>query len=233
MIRTALAAAVIVGALLGVVPVADAQLPPITPMRTFTASGVELPAGGAITIHLHPNEVPIQLVATSRAKLEVCPDGWPSFTGFVACLPIAAGAATLPSTVANTFHLGFTVRAVGGAPAKVRKLAVTYAPTDGFFLVDPPPVAPDRASPTFSFTPVTTPVVGVGAFTLESDLQTLAPDAKVQVTQRHTRVRPTDAQTPGGFSPGYGPVALDRPVVVRVRNRGEAPLSLALELSWD
>jgi hypothetical protein len=228
----ALAAAVVVGALAGTTPVADAQAP-TTPTRMFTARDVELLAGEAITIHLHPNEVPIQLHATSRAALEVCPEGWPSFTGFLTCLPIAAGAATLPSTVVNTFHLGFTVRAVGGAPARIRKLTVTYAPTDGYFLVDPAPVAPGRATPTFSFAPRTTRVVGVGAYTQESDLQTLAPDAKVHVTQQGTRVRTSSAPPPGGGAPAYGPVRLDQPVVVRVRNRGSTALALALEVAWD
>ena len=226
-----------VAAIVAIASPAGAQAPeppaPAPPdVRTFAARDVGLPAGAAITIHLHPNEVPIQLHATSPTALEVCPKGWPGFTGFLACLPIAAGAATLPSTIVNTFHLGFTVRAVGAVPASIKKLTVTYAPTDGYFLVDPPPVAPGRATPTFSFTPVTTRVVGVGAYG-QSDLRMLAPDAKVQVTQQGKHVRTSPAPPPGGGAPAYGPVRLDRRVVVRVRNRGSAPLSLALEVAWD
>jgi hypothetical protein len=231
-LRGALAAALIVGALVGTTAVAVAQAP-VTSTRTFTARDVDLRAGDAITIRLHPDEVPIQVHATSASPLEVCPDGWPAFTGFLTCLPLAAGAATLPSTIVDTFHLGFTVRSVDGLPARIRKLAVTYAPTDGYFLVDPPPVPAGRATPTFSFTPTSSRVVGVGAYTLESDVQTLAPRAKVRVTQRGRVVRTSSARPPGGSAPAYGPVTLDRAVVVRTRNQGSAPLSLSFEVSWD
>src|SRR5688572_5468209 len=108
--------------------------------RTFEVRDIRLKDGQSLGIQLHPTELPIE-IESSEPDLEVCPNGWPSFAGFLECLPLDDGRLVLPSTVVATFHLGIRVQGIDRASVRVKELRITYEPGDGYFILQPPALA--------------------------------------------------------------------------------------------
>ena len=211
--------------------------------QSFEARNVALKAGEWLAIALHPNEVPIE-VDSSERDLEVCPasfdgqrpeDGngssWPSFADFDGCIALDSdGHVNLPSTVVDTFHLAFLVRGADGGRARIGWLTVSYEPEDPYFVVFPPPISAKERSSAFAVTPDVSTTVHVGAASI--DYRPIR-GVGVRVTQAGRRVRTDGAGELTRSGPGYGPVTLDRRVVVRVRNVTAEAQRVSLSMDWD
>ena len=99
--------------------------------RSFEVRDLRLGAAQALGVGLHPTAEPIE-VSSSQPNLEVCPDGWPSFAGFIACTPLERdGKLTLPSTVVSTFHLGIRIQGIDGQRVRAKRVRINYQPGDG------------------------------------------------------------------------------------------------------
>src|SRR6185295_16561724 len=99
---------------------------------------VKLEDGESVLVELHPSDQPIE-IDSSATNAEVCPSGWPRFSGFPACLPVdAAGHLTLPSTKTDGFHLGIVVQGIDKQAVDISSVTITYELIDGFFMVTPP-----------------------------------------------------------------------------------------------
>ena len=199
-------------------------------VRTFQVRDARLRKGESLGIQLHPSEVPIE-IESSQPDLEVCPHGWPSFAGFLECLPLEDGALRLPSAVVDTFHLGIRVQGVDGAAVRIEQLKVTYEPGDGYFILQPPALRAGASSPAVVVTPTVRDSVGVGVY--GQRFRRPRTDARVDVRQSGRRVRLGGEPSNGRVDGDYGPVELDRPVTITVRNDGSKRATLELVLDWS
>jgi hypothetical protein len=198
--------------------------------RTFEVRDIRLKDGESFGIQLHPTELPIE-IESSEPDLEVCPNGWPSFAGFLECLPLDDGRLVLPSTVVATFHLGIRVQGIDRASVRVKELRITYEPGDGYFILQPPALAAGASTPALLVTPTTRDSVGVGLYGpnfAASDAKT-----KVNVRQSDRRVRLGGQPSNGRTDADYGPVKLDRAVAITVKNAGKKRATVELLIDWE
>jgi hypothetical protein len=219
----------------------EPQPEPAAVPRSAALRGVRLRAGEHIAFALHPTDVPITVTARSDIPLEVCPstldgDGpesghssWPSWTGFVGCIPFDDTSVQLPSTLSATVHLAFLVRATEGRAATIPRLTVTYTPGDGYFEVLPPRLAPGARTPAIAVTPTSSPTIGAQAYRLDFGA---AAEVRTAVTQRGRRVAKTAAPPPGGDAQPFGPIRLDTPVRVVATNHGAETLTVRVAIAW-
>ena len=196
--------------------------------RSIGVRDLRLDRDESLEVSLHPSDVPIE-IDTAERDVEVCANGWPSFAGFVDCIPVDAdGHATLPSTDSTSFHLGFSVQGVDGDPVDISRLTITYELIDGYFVLHPPPIEPGATSAQFVVTPVRRSSIDIAL--TERGTNDPAPSIRAEIRQHGERVRR------GGLGSGhgdtYGPVELDRPLSVVVKNRGSTPSLLDLLVDW-
>jgi hypothetical protein len=202
------------------------------PRRTRSAElrDVQLEHGELVVVELHPSDLPIE-IDSSATNVEVCPSGWPRFSGFPACLPVDAdGHLTLPSTKTSGFHLGIFVQGIDKQAVDISSVTITYELIDGFFMVTPPPIEPGANGPSVIVTPVGRKSVGIGPY--ELGMTTFDPNAQLVVHQGGKRIHHGGLST-GRDEPTFGPLKFDRPVDVQVKNTGSTPLALELAIDWN
>ena len=217
--------------------------PDATAPRTAVVGALVLGEDQVMTVALHPTTAPIELHASTGSRLEVCPgllnggvavpgnSSWPSWTGFVDCLPFADdGSVTLPSTGNDSFHLAFLVRRAESRPTNVRRLEITYVAGDGYFEILPPPIAPGARGPRVSVRPASATSVGAQAYGIAYGDP---PKVAVDVRQRDRSVRRTSDPPPGGEAQAYGPVRLGSTVRVTPENRGRRPANVRIAIAWE
>jgi hypothetical protein len=196
--------------------------------RSIGVRDLGLDRGESLEVSLHPSDAPIG-IDTSERDVEVCAKGWPSFAGFSDCIPMDAdGHATLPSTDSTSFHLGFSVQGVDGKPVHISRLTISYELIDGYFVLHPPSVEPGNTSAQFVVTPVRRSSIDIAL--TERGTNDPAPRIRADIRQHGERVQRGGLRA--GHGDTYGPVELDRPLSVVVRNRGSKPSLLDLLVDW-
>ena len=189
--------------------------------RTVTMRDLEIGRGATLGVGLHPGSRMV-LTAKTADALEVCPattdtdidlsgGSWPG-DKFTTCLRFRNGRAVVPATPVDTYHVGFAVRAPGGAGrATVDELTLAYESVDGYFVVALPPVEEGERTAEIVVEPETANAVEVDAYASTRFDRT--DELAVTVTQDGKKVA-AHAATDTSHGVPYGPVVPGREVVI-------------------
>jgi hypothetical protein len=198
--------------------------------RSVDLRDVKLADGESVVVELHPSDLPIEIDSSAK-NVEVCPSGWPRFSGFPACLPVDAdGHLTLPSTKTDGFHLGIVVQGIDKQAVDISSVTITYELIDGFFMVTTPPIEPKAKGPSVVVTPVGRTSVGVGPY--KGGTVSFDPRAHLVVHQGGKRIGRGGLAT-GRDEPTFGPLKLDHPIEIHVKNTGSTSIVLGLAVDWN
>jgi hypothetical protein len=207
---------------------------PTSYSRSFEVLDLRLGAGQALGVGLHPTAEPIE-VSSSQPNLEVCPDGWPSFAGFIECTPLERdGTLTLPSTVLSTFHLGIRIQGIDGQRVRAKRVRINYQPGDGYFMYEPPPVPPGARTSTLVVTPKVRASVGVGPYYLRGlESENATTSMTPLLRQGRKRVMEGGPQINGRTEKTFGPVKLGRRVRITAKNPSDERRFVAFLVDWN